>query len=174
MLNNAFKPNAKKCCALIGLMRRARQCSCCGFQPWHPTIEDVTQRAHTRGIPMINPYKSWHRPNRPSPCSPPWHMAELFSWERLYQQQWHRKALRRQSIGGVSHCLWSMACPFNALFTRSLPAPLTSSSCSVLSILVTNVLFTPVYAISMISTCEGWDATLWYRKFNGLNLTYQA
>ena len=48
----------------------------------------------------------------------------LFSYSFLDEQtsaimnQGRRKALRRQSIGGASDCLWTMVCPSNALFAH--------------------------------------------------------
>ena len=42
--------------------------------------------------------------------------------------QGRKKALRRQSIGGANHCLWTMACLSNALFAQSLPTPLEITS----------------------------------------------
>ena len=34
------------------------------------------------------------------------------------------KTLRRQRIGGANHCLWTISCPSNALYTQNLQTPL--------------------------------------------------
>ena len=38
--------------------------------------------------------------------------------------QGRRMAMRRQSIGGARHCLWTMACPSNPPFAQNLPTSL--------------------------------------------------
>ena len=56
-------------------------------------------------------------------------MRNLIPSHDLTFRQGRRKALRRQSIGGASDCLWTMVCPIHALFAHNLPTPLHFAIC---------------------------------------------